>query len=200
MGASTTLAETLPDCTIVIGRDHDTWTYANCKVDVARISGRQGENLRVSLDVVAKTGSATGTAPAEPETATPFIFSDVAMTLQGGARQVSEFELVINNALVRDRFMNNRDVTEIPEGDRIVTLRTVHPFGANSAAGTDLYNQGLAGAAGTLVLTGAGNRTFSFTRLQVPAEDPTVAGRGEIPLVLNMVCRGNGATDEFTVS
>ena len=56
------------------------------------------------------------------------------------------------------------------------------------------------GAAGSLVLSGAGDRTFTFTKLQVPAEDPTVAGRGEIPLVLNMTCRGDGASDEFTVS
>ena len=111
---------------------------------------------------------------------------------------MKEFELAIDNRLVADRFMNSTTVTDIPEGDRMITLRTTHAW---AAANTDLNDQALAGAAGTLLFTNGGYSTaFGFATLQCPAESPVVAGKQEVPLVLNMIARKSGSTSELVVT
>jgi hypothetical protein len=111
---------------------------------------------------------------------------------------VAEFELAIDNRLVTDRFMNSITVVTLPEGDRMITLRTTHAWASQN---TDLYNQALAGAAGALAFSNGGSSTaFNFGALQVPAESPGTAGKQEILLRLNMVARKTGSTLELSVT
>lgn len=195
------LAETLPDFNVGVDRVTKVFTYAGCKVNKATFRGSSGQTIRLILEIVGKTESVAnaGTFPTLSfSNTTPYVFTDLALTLQSSEREVTDFELVIDNQLVTDRFNNSLTVTDIPPGDRIISLRTTHPY---ASANADLYAQALAGAAGTLALaTGGYSTSFAFAKLQVPDESPVVQGKGEIPLTLNMTSRMTGTTKELIVT
>lgn len=207
-GTTYDLAETLPSFTLSIDRVAKVFTYAGCKVNRATLEGSQGGLLRLSLDVVAQSESVAnaGTFPSlSPSMSQPYIFSDLLLTLASTIREVRDFELTIDNGLITDRFMNSRVIVNAPEGDRTITLQTMHAWAADN---TDLYAQALAGAAGTLQLTNAlggappagYQTTFSFATLQVPDRSPNVPGRDEFFLNLEMVARSVGGAPELTVT
>lgn len=204
-GTTFALAETLPSFTLVVDRVAKVFTYAGCKVARATFSGSSGGLLRLAMDIVAQSEAVgnAGTFPSLTASITqPYIFSDLTLTLQSAVRKPASFELVIDNGLITDRFLNSTTVVTIPEGDRVVMLNVVLPYaaGTGTTGNTDLYAQALAGAAGTLALANAGySTTFSFATLQVPDNSPTVAGRGEIPLNLEMIARRSGGTAELGV-
>ncbi len=202
------LAETLPSFTMAIDRVAKVFTYAGCKVNRAVLSGTQGGLLRLALDVVAQseTVGAAGSFPSlSPSVTQPYIFSDLALTLAATSREVRQFSLTIDNALVTDRFMNSVTIVNAPEGDRTIALNTMHAW---APANTDLYAQALAGAAGALTLTNAlggsppaGYQTiFNFATLQSPDRSPSVAGRQEVFLNLEMLARKVGGTAELEVT
>jgi hypothetical protein len=198
------LADSLPSFSLGVDRVAKRFRYTGCKINRARFTGSQGGLMRLSLDIVGQAEAADAAAwPAiSPDTSQgPFIFSDSVLTLQSAAREVRDFELVIDNALVTDRFMNSLTVVNLPEGNRQVTLRTRHAF---AAANLDLYDQALAGAGGTLVLTSAQGSpsvlTWTFGDLQVPAEPAGVDGRGELFLNLPMIARKTGSTLEVAAN
>lgn len=197
IGTGGNVAETMTSFNAIVNRTTTVKTYTNCRVNRATLRGRQGEILSLALDLVGETET-TGSAPAAPASAAPYIFSDVVLTLQSSARAVQEFELVIDNALIVDRFQNTLTVTDIPTGDRIVTLRSVHDYDSDNSA---LYDQAIAGATGTLVANdGTTGRTFTFGVLQVPAETPPIEGKGLILLTLDMVARKSGNIAEIAVT
>jgi tail tube protein len=202
------LAETLPSFTLSIDRVAKVFTYSGCKVNRATFRGAQGGLLRLTLDLVCQSESVAnaGTFPAlTPGVTQPYIFSDLALTLAATAREVKQFDLIIDNALVTDRFMNSLTIVSAPEGDRKIGLHTVHAWASGNA---DLYAQALTGAAGTLQLTNAlggtppvgYQTTFSFATLQSPDRSPQVPGREEIFLNLEMVARKVGSTPELSVT
>lgn len=199
IGAGGTVAETLSEFAVLVDKGADVYTYANCKVNRMTLSGRQGELINLTLDVEGLTESATGSSPAEPSSATPFWFDDVVLTIGGTAYEVEAFELVVDNALLTDRFQMNESRADLPEGDRMVTLRTEHSYSSNTSG---LHTVAIAGSTGTLVLNdGGGNsRTYSFGKLQAPNDGPEVASKGPIPLVKNFVARKDGATKEIAAS
>ncbi len=198
------LAESLPSFSLGVDRVAKRHRYTGCKVNRATFAGTQGGLLRLTLDVVgqAETADAASWPSLTPDASQgPFIFSDLALTLNATAREVRDFELVIDNGLVTDRFMNSTTVVNLPEGDRHVTLRTTHAF---AAANLDLYDQALSGAGGTLAMTSTQGTpsvlTFTFGDLQVPAEPAGVDGRAEIFLTLPMVARKTGGTLELAAN
>ena len=198
IGASGVVTETVPEFAVIVDKGQAVYTYGNCKVDRFTLRGRQGELLELVCDVSGKTETVAGSAPAEPASALPFWFDGVTLILQSSAREVEEFELVIDNALVKDRFQNSQTVTDLLEGDRNVTLRTVHGYSSNTSG---LYGQAIAGATGTLAVSdGTSTRTYTFGKLQVPADGVEIRDKGEQRLTLNMVARKDGATKEIAAA
>jgi len=196
IGPGGVVNEKLQEFTVIVDRETQVFTYAGCKIGQFDLSGSQGELLELTLTMIGKTEARSGSAPAEPASAVPFIFSDGTLTLQSASRPTDSFRLIIDNALVGGQFRMNTTVDDIPEGDRNVTLTSRHPF--NTTANTTLYDQAIAGATGTLVLNdGSSAVTFTFGKLQVPAESPMVTGKDEIFLDLNMTARKDGATKEI---
>lgn len=195
------LAETLPAFGILIDRVADTFEYTDCKVSKATFKGSAGGLVELSLEILG-TAEATGTPfPSlsldTSSAAAPYVFSDGVLTLQSAARKMMDFELVIDNGL-NARFTNSQMATSITPQDRTITLKTTSPFTTDEV---DLYEQALAGAAGTLVLTNGGlSTTFTFAALQAPAVSPVVGGKQEIPLKLKMTARMTGSTRELVVT
>lgn len=224
-GTSFALAETIPSFHMMVDRVLSTsagasgsgvFSYPGCKVDRATFSGAPGGLMRLSLDIVAQDEGAvtsggsfvdftagtsgTGFPTLTASVVTPFIFSDVVATFVGAARDIKSFELVIDNGLIKDRFMNRTTIANAPESDRIVTLTTVHPFATGNL---DLYAQVLTGTTGTLKLdqvSPAVSILFTFGILQVPSNAPAVQGRGEIDMTLQMVARKTGSTPELATT
>jgi hypothetical protein len=195
IGASGTVDEVLSNFSLVVDRGNGVYTYAGCKISRASYSGRQGELLTLTCDVIGTTEAASGSRPSEPSSTTPFAFDDIALTLAASSREVKGIEMVIDNAMVPDRFNHNQTVIDQPETDRNVTLQTVHDWSSNTSG---LYGQAVGGASGTLVLNdGTNSRTYTYGKLQVPDESPPIQAKGPIDLTLNMVARKDGATKEI---
>lgn len=199
IGAGGTVDETLTEFAIIKENGSNTYTYSNCVCDRFTLRGSQGGLWEVTMDVVGRTETEAGSAPAEPASALPLAYSGgTALVLQGSAREVESVEMVIDNAVIKDRFQHSITVTDTPTADRTVTLRTTHSLSTNT---NDLYDQALAGAVGTLAVTdGTSTRTYTFGKLQVPAEPKEVRGKGPLPLNLNMVARKDGATKEIAAA
>jgi len=200
------LAETLPEFAALIDRVADVYLYEHLKVNKATFRGTTGSNfVELDIDVVGKTETKGQTWPAALTTAgldiaannAPYVFTDGVLTLQAGAREFTEFELAIDNKLNVD-FRNSVTATDIDAGDREVTLTVKVPAISGNA---DLYDQALAGAAGTLVFTnGTYSTTFTFGTLQVPSQSPVIEGKGPILHTLTMIARKTGSTDELVVT
>lgn len=193
------LADTLPERDVLIDRVAKRFVYAGCKVNRARITGRAGELIKVSLDIIGKTEtvSATSFPSITPPTVPPYAFQDAALTLVSTSRIITNFELTVDNVLDA-RFANSVSATNIDPQDRIITLRTETPFTSDEV---DLYAQSVGGAAAALVLTYLGySTTFSFASLQVPDNSPNAPGMSEILLSLEGVARMSGTTKELIVT
>lgn len=193
------LAETLPEFAVLVDRVARRFLYDECKVNRAIFRGSAGQLVTLELDIMGKSESVSATAfptlsmPTDP----PYVMQDGVLTLQSVARQFTEFEIIIDNALVR-RFSNSQTATDISPSDRLITFRCTTPFTSDEV---DLYNQALAGAAASLVFTNGGySTTFSFAALQFPDRSPIVAGKAEIPLELTATARKSGSTSELVVT
>jgi tail tube protein len=200
-GSSYALAETLPSLTLGFSRGPKKFRYAGCAVDKAIFSGSAGGLLKLTLEIAGQSETLETTAwpSIAADTAGPYIFSDLALTINGLAREVHSFELVIDNALVKNRFMNSTTVVNLPAGDRRVTLQTTHAW---ATANTDLYDPPLAGYdEATLAFTsGSHATTFTFGCLQAPAQSPTAAHLQENYLTVNWTVRQTGGTKELSVT
>lgn len=196
------LAETLQPFGVLVDRVGGTFEYTDCYVNKATFKGQQGQLVELALEIWGAT-EATGTsAPsvsiAIASNSVPYVFQDLTLTLQSGSRTCMDFELTIDNMLER-RFANSITATSITPQDRMIGLKTTNPF--TSSEMSALYAQSLLGAAGTVVLTNGGcSTTFTFAKLQVPAQSPSVGGKNEIPLKLDMVARMTSTTRELVVT
>ena len=197
IGAGGTVDETLTEFPVVVDKGENVYTYTNTACDVFVLRGRAGGLLEVVMDVVAWAETDAGSV-SEPAAALPMGFAGSTLTLASTARETESFELRIDNQIIKDRFQNSATMADFTSGDRIVTLTTEHSYSSNTSG---LYDQALAGATGTLAVTdGTATRTYTFAKLQVPADGPEVRAKGPVPLVLNHVARKDGATKEIAVA
>ena len=187
------LAETLQSIYFMEDNGAKVTTWSNIYVNRATFLAQQGQFLLLTLDVEASTES-VGTAGTYPvltqPTDSPYVMSDGVLTLAGSARDFSQAQLVIDNQLTVDRWMNSLSRAAFPSSGCMVTLGTNHPWTSDE---TDLYNQALAGAVGSLVFTNADvaatSLTIEFGYLQAPPKHVEVPARGEITLPLQMTAR-----------
>jgi hypothetical protein len=192
------LAETLQSFYLMLDSGAKVTTWAGCHVARCTIRASQGQIATMTLDIegMTETVAAAGGFPVlTMPTDSPYVMSDAVLTLQTSAREVSEIELVIDNKLETGRFQNSRTRAAFPSSGVEVSLNTNHPW---SSSETDLYDQAIYGAAGSLVFTNADVAATSLTIalgfLQAPAVHPQVSGRGETRLPLQMIARKSGST------
>jgi len=195
-------AETLPEFAVAVDRVGKRFVYDDCKVNKATFRSRAGEFVELTLDIIGKTESTSATAfPSLSLGVTdaddPYVHHDGVVTLVSTARPVMDWEIEIDNALSA-RFTNSQTATSITPTDRIVTARFTNPYTADEL---DLYEQAVAGSAGTIVITnGSVSTTFTFGVLQFPDLSPVVAGKQEIPLTLEGIARMTGSTEPLVIT
>lgn len=195
------LAETLPmfDANYDMGGTRRFYLQ-DCKVDRAVFSGRQGDRLRLQLFCEALTLTDDGTTfPSLTPSAVPhYIYSEAAIVINSQALRFREWSLEIDNALVKDRWLNSQTRISLPEGDRIITWTLSGPYGDNTA----LYDLAATGVAATATFT-KGNRSllFSSSKVSFPVEVPSPeADRGEIMLPLMGIAGKDGSTLELVTT
>jgi len=183
-------AETIPSLYVTIDRSADVATYAGCKVASADLSGRSGEDLRLEMDLegTTETLAAAGSFPSIASSLSvlqPYIFHQGVYQIGAANYEFDQFRITINNALILDRFMNTQYRTSLPEGDRIVTLQSNHPWTTTEKAA--LYDLAVAGLSARLYFTnGSHVMTIAFANLKAPVQPPNVRGRElEVNLPLN---------------
>jgi hypothetical protein len=118
--------------------------------------------------------------------------------VNGSSRVVTEFELVIDNAL-NARFSNSQTATDIHSTDRIVTANITVPY---TSAEVDLYGVNTGGAAAATFVFTNGNysTTFSIAKLQIPDNSPVVESKGEILLALQGTAKKSSTTNELVIT
>jgi hypothetical protein len=203
---SFTLAETIPEFGVLVERVNRRFVYTGCRVSRATFSGTQGQPITLRLDIEGETEivSATawpGTIPAI-NSGSPYIFADTTFSLaaDASAAEVRSFEIVIDNGLITDRYMNSVNRQTIPSGDRVVSLSMSVPYTPDEV---DLHKQALAGGSGSITLTnGSTSTVFTFGNLKTdPAVSPVIGSRGsEILLGLQMKAYRTGSTLELAVT
>jgi hypothetical protein len=109
-----------------------------------------------------------------------------SLSADASATEVRSFEIVVDNGLITDRYMNSVTRTTIPSGDRMVMFNLTVPYTADEV---NLHAQTATGAAGSLTVTNGGTSTlFSFANLKSsPGVSPVSGSRGgEILLNLQL--------------
>lgn len=201
-GTSYALAESLPSFVTCVDLVAKVITYSGCKISRATFTGSKGSPMiKASLDCMA-TGRSVGNAGTFPSLTTPtdppYVFAEAVMTLQSASRQMSDFTLTIDNA-VQPNEANEQFPSELNSTDRIITLECTSPFNSTEI---DLFNQAVAGAAGSLVLTNGGySTTFTFGNLKAKRNMPGVSGKtARIPQKVSMQAFQTGSTKELAVT
>lgn len=194
------LADTIPEFDILIDRVARRFVYAGCKVGRATFRASAGGLLELDVDVTGKTEtvSATSFPSISAPTDAPYVFSDGAFTMLSSAREVTDFEITIDNVL-DVRFSNSQSATSIIASDRIVTCSLRVPYNSTNA---DLYgvNTGSAATASFVFTNGTKSVTFTIGTLQIPDRSPVVQSKGELFLQINGIAKMTGSTRELSVT
>lgn len=209
-GTTYAVAETLPVFGCLIGYDsNETVEYKDCMVNralfhaVAEGPDSEPRLADLTLDIWGLTTD-TENDTALPVVAVPtaanfapYIFSDVVMTVLAAAREVKEWWILVDNHLHR-RWVNSLTATRMCPRKRTVALRAVVPY---DTANLDLYDQAVAGAAGTFALTnGTISTSFAFANLVAPSEGAVIPGKTELDLQLQFIARSSSTTKEIVVT
>lgn len=199
-GTTFALAETLQTRRIVVDKGAKVYTYEGCVVSKAVFSGSEGQAMQLSVDVVGTTETEgnSGTLPSLTYTNTnPFMFAESVLTLVSASRNCKDWSVSIDNQL-EVSFYNSQTATRIEPKDRMVEFSANVPF---TSSETDLYGQALLGSAATLVLAPSNySLTFTFGKLQFPAEGVVIQGKQELLLALNGVARMTSTTPELAIT
>lgn len=198
-GNTYALADTLQSRYVTVDRSIKVSTYNGVVVDRATFRAGQGEPLDLTLDVCGldETIGNSGTFPdlSLDLTTQPFVFTDLALVINATTVNAKSIELVIDNAIDKERFFNSQTAVSLPPMDRHVYLNTQLPYGDASA----LYGTGAGGVACTATFTNGGTSLlFSLVKVAFPRRSPTfVAGRQEVLLPLNGTAYTSSTTKEL---
>lgn len=176
----TDVANTLPKFQVMIDRVEKVFSYTDCVISRAVITGEQGQPITLTLDIEGedRTVGNSGTFPALTlPTDNIFIFSDLTFTYST-ARSFRGFSLTLDNFVDGDRYFNSQVRQEMVPHDRQVTLSMMGPFDSGTS---DLLDYAVAGSAASLVMTdGSTTYTFDFANMKYETDDPVVEGKSEI--------------------
>lgn len=205
LGANAALAETVSDFYAFVDKVGDVYTYAGCKVNTATFRSGPNGTVQLVLDLQGQTEAAEPASfPDLSSTLSvlqPYVHHQGVLTLSNTTYEYNNPELIIDNGLLADRFLNSQTRAVLPESDRVITLRCENPFSSVEAAA--LYDMAIAGLTTNswVITNGNYSCTFSFANMKAPARGPEIAGRTqEIPLRLELQAFGDANTAEMTVT
>ena len=201
LGSAFALTDTLPTFFVVVDKVSHVMTNGLCVVNKAVISGREGEPLRLTLDIHGQDetiGNAGSFPSLSSDTTTfPLIFTDLAFTVNSAVTLTKSFDLTIDNMVDSNRFFNNPTTNKPLPQDRHVTLNAVLPYGDANA----LYGLGSAGTSCSATFTNGGSVLSLVAGKAVFMRKPiNVPGRSEILMPFPGEFFKSGATSALTVT
>ncbi len=197
------VADTLTEFDLIIDKVAKVFTYTDCKVASAVLSGQSGQKLELTLNLLGKTQT-EGNAGTFPDLTIDlqdcYVFFQGVLTLGGTPYQFNGFNLTIENG-IEPEFNNSQTATDLTPGDRIVTFETTLPY-TSTEAGLYTAGRGAAGIAGSLAFTSGGrSTTFTLNSLKPNSRTPQVGGRNQrIKLERNYRAYMTGTTREIVVT
>jgi len=217
-----TLDDTLPYFGMLINPDAGVTTsitpfeFENCMISDWQIQGRaprfnedsEPEMILLTISIIGSTvntGTAwPGTPPTLPYAAVdaPYIMSDAetsgasTVTLNGAVRWIQAFIFKVDMGTYV-KYVNTLTAHSLRATKRDITAAFQLPLNSDN---DDLYGQAVAGAAASIKLTnGDFSSTFNFGRFQVPNNTPVVRGKTEVPLNIQGIVAGTGATPDLVL-
>ena len=197
------LAETLPTFSCAADRGPRNFRYDSCKVNQATFRSRPGEPLILELDIIGvsanqnDSGIAWGSAATQDfyvhhdlDTGTGFLHNAVEY-------DTKELTIVISNNLVDDDYMQTQTRSQLPEGDRQITVSWNGPFTADEVALLDSLTKQ---AASIGYNNGTNSCTFTFASLRGDETDPDSDGRDEITQTIEFEAFETDAAKELVVT
>ena len=192
------LMETLPRFAILCDKVVRRFLYDECVVSKATFSGQAKQPLRLTIEIEGQTETSTTNtfasySPGNIDAGSPYILADGTLELGGQPVEFESFELVIDNMLDVDRYMNSVTRTCIPSLDRMISLSVGLPYNSDTNA---LHDLPIAGVAGELSFgLGSASTVFNFARLQVPPNTPSVSRAAELKLPLQFQAKASAASN-----
>ena len=201
------LAETLLPFTINIDRGPRRFYYAGCFVNKATFRASAGQALTVQLDIEAFTETSDSTAfPAITlNLATgPYLFSDAVISVSGTNYAFKSWELVVDNMLDTERFLNSTTRAALPAKDRMVSVTLDAPYGTPAADNTALYGLAATGVAVIATFTNAQatgvSCIFNCPKVSFPRISPILSGKEELMIPLRGIARKGTGSFEIRVT
>lgn len=190
------LSETLSDFGVIVDRSADIFEYENCLCSGLTIKGSEGSIVDMTFDLVSDNEDIAG-APSWPtltfpttSDANPFMFFDAALVIGGTTYQMNSFEISIQHTL-DIKYRNSQKPTSFCPTDRVIMLKVNTPYTSDELG---LYPTS-SNVSGSVTLTnGTVSTLFTFPHLRTPNKTPTVPGRSEITLDLELQAFATGTS------
>jgi hypothetical protein len=181
------LAETIPDFVVTVDKGTHVETSRGCKVNQAIFRSSQGQPLQLELQIEGKdmdAKAASGSFPAISGTMSeklPFVHHQAIWTFASQNLRMNNLVLTINNNLELDHHNNSQARTDLPEGERMITLA----FNSGKWSATEYTNLLDIAAAGVTgadleYTDGTDDLIFTFGRLQKPETPLDVSGKDSV--------------------
>jgi hypothetical protein len=208
MGGGTSTAPAFADALalrdVLIDRTGDIYDASGVAINRLTISGRSGQLLDFSIDVVGKTfdSGASWSGPAALGTNLsyqPLQHADFAATLANGevTAAVEDFTLVIDNAAT-PKWRNSLVATEITPGASRGVRFTATSIASSAEVGSFIGLSGDADSGASMTLTnGTVSVTITFANLVYTERSPLPQG-DEFMLAVEADVLGTSAGNEFT--
>jgi hypothetical protein len=101
--------------------------------------------------------------------------------------------------MIEADFRNSVTASELNSTDLVITLNAEVVLDSTNKG--VLYEAAIAGIDGTLVFTnGAVSTTFTFGKLQIPDNTPTVQNKSRIPYNISLTARNDGSDDAIVIT
>jgi hypothetical protein len=209
-GSNYPLAETLPEFDVIIDREGDVFTYKDLQVAQAVFRGQTSnggdgvELIDLVIVLVGRTeldGQVWPVDAAEitdAENNIPYNIWEGLLDLDGDNLPYDKFNLMIDNHLLV-KFRNSLTAQCIRPTGRTIRLETDNPFNADTIGpALELNTTHLSGS---LKFTmGNMSTEFTFPALRNEFKTPTVQGRNEIPLNLQLQAFRTADDPEITIT
>lgn len=204
------LGSVFDDFAILFDKENAIFRIDNCRVNYAVFQSRSAEGeepeelVTLALNIFGIAEEIDGETwpnPAPGLTLTtpylPYTHWEGVFTLAGDDTPFRRFALGINNNL-RPMFYNGITPNCFRSRGRRVTLQTENPF--TEATIDDAVSMLTSGLAGVLTFTnGSVSTAFSMPHLRNSYESPSIAGKDEIPLELDLEAFATASNNEISV-
>lgn len=177
-------------------------SYDSVAVNRATFHGGEFQPLGVDLDLLGVDETISGSFPSLSinESTGPWVFTDLALSINSTTVHSKNFNLTIDNHLDADWFLNSLTLSAI------VKLQRTIMFSCEVAHGdyTALYNTGAGGVAVVVVFTNAADATkvltFSLVKVALPRHPLPIVGRTENMMTLAGQAYKTGSTAELVTT